>query len=133
MKLAPKIAAVVALVIAASLVVSRIPRWKKKVREVHQENILAHLTPDQAIALCGKPIVDETETVAGSPARRIIVRNYYGLAVELDFTTTTNQPNQWKFTVMQDPSGEIKYDTPTSEIGVLPCLDKKHEQELQGN
>ncbi len=127
MKAAGKIAVGVILVGVAVGSVLKAPAWKQRVRIWHYENILSHLTPEQAIALCGKPILDETQTNEGEARRRLIIRNYYALAVELDFAAATAEPEKWRLTAIQDPSGEIKYETPASEIGVLPCLDKKEK------
>jgi hypothetical protein len=137
MKTAGKIAVGVILL---GVVVGRVmkgPAWKERLRIWHYEKILNQLTPEQAIALCGKPILDETQTAVlrsgglassdGVVRRRLIIRNYYALAVELDFAATTAEPAEWRLASIQDPLGEIKYETPASEIGVLPCLDKKEK------
>jgi hypothetical protein len=97
------------------------PAWKQRARIWHYENILSHLTPDQAIALCGKP-PSGRDADCGAPIarrasndgvvrRRLIIRNYYKLAVELDFSATTAEPKKWRIASIQDPSGEIKYET----------------------
>jgi len=65
----------------------------------------------------------------------LIFRNDYALAVELNFAASTAEPQTWRLAGIQDPSGEIKYETPASQIGVLPCLDgkqgKKPDQKQQ--
>jgi hypothetical protein len=127
MKVTGKIAVGVVLVGVVVGSVLKGPAWKQRVRIWHYENILSRLTPDQAIALCGKPVLDETETNEGVVRRRLIIRNYYALAVELNFAATTAEPANWRLDSIQDPSGEIKFETPSSEIGVLPCLDKKEK------
>jgi hypothetical protein len=127
MKTAGKIAVGVVLVGVVVGSVMKGPAWKQRVRIWHYENILSHLTPERAIALCGKPILDEAQTTEGVVRRRLIIWNYSALAVELDFAATTAEPKKWRLISIQDPSGEIKYETPASEIGVLPCLDKKEK------
>jgi hypothetical protein len=137
MKTAGKIAVGVVLVAVVVGSVMKGPAWKQRLRVWHYERILNQLTPEQAIALCGKPILDEMQTAVlrspglassdGVARRRLIVRNYYALAVELDFAAAMAEPKKWRLTSVQDPSGEIKYKTPASEIGVLPCLDKKEK------
>jgi len=124
MKTAGKIAVGVVLLGIAVGSVLKGPAWKQRVRIWRYERILSRLTPERAIALCGKPILDETQTHEGEVTRRLIIRNYYALAVELDFAATP-EPEKWRLSSIQDPSGEIKYDSPASKIGVLPCLDKK--------
>jgi hypothetical protein len=122
------IAAVLALGLVMAMViivVTKGPVWRKKAQERHQEDLLARLTPEQAIALCGNPIQDETQATPPTPTRRLIIRNDYALAVELDFTASPSEPQNWRLSVIQDPSGEIKYQTPGAQIGVLPCLDPK--------
>jgi hypothetical protein len=113
------------LMVIAIAVATKAPAWRKKAQQRHQENLLAQLTPEKAIALCGNPIQDETQTSPPPPTRRLIIRNDYALAVELDFTATLSDPQNWHLTAIQDPSGEIKYATPATQIGVLPCLDPK--------
>jgi hypothetical protein len=113
------------LMVIAIAVATKAPAWRKKAQQRHQENLLAQLTPEKAIALCGNPIQDETQTSPPPPTRRLIIRNDYALAVELDFTATLSDPQNWHLTAIQDPSGEIKYPTPATQIGVLPCLDPK--------
>lgn len=127
MKAAGKIAVSVVLLGVVVGSVMKGPAWKQRLRIWRYERILQQLTPEQAIALCGKPILDETEVREGEVRRRLIVRNYYSLAVELDFAAATAEQKNWRLTAIQDPSGEIKYETPASEIGVLPCLDKKEK------
>jgi hypothetical protein len=122
------VAAVLALgllMVIAIAVVTKGPAWRKRAQERHQEDLLARLTPEQAIARCGNPIQDETQTSPPTPIRRLIIRNDYALAVELDFSALASEPQNWHLTAIQDPSGEIKYQTPASQIGVLPCLDPK--------
>jgi hypothetical protein len=122
------VAAVLALgllMVLAIAVVTKGPAWRKKAQQRHQEDLLAQLTPEKAIALCGNPIQDETQTSAPTPTRRLIIRNDYSLAVELDFTASPSEPQNWRLTAIHDPSGEIKYQTPAAQIGVLPCLDPK--------
>jgi hypothetical protein len=119
------------LVMAMAItVVTKGPAWRKKAQERHQEDLLARLTPEQAITLCGNPIQDETQTTPPTPTRRLIIRNDYALAVELDFTASPSEPQVWHLTAIQDPSGEIKYETPAAQIGVLPCLDPKLPKKL---
>jgi hypothetical protein len=127
MKTAGKIAVGVVLVGVTMGTMMKGSAWRQRVRIWHYENILSHLTADQAIALCGRPVLDETEVREGEVRRRLIIRNYYALAVELDFAAATPEPRNWRLTSIQDPSGEIKYETPASEIGVLPCLDRKEK------
>jgi hypothetical protein len=127
MKSAGKIAVGVILVAVAVGSVMKGPAWKQRVRIWRYEKILGQLTPERAIALCGRPILDETEVREGEVRRRLIIRNYYALAVELDFAAAAAEPAKWRLASIQDPSGEIKYETPASEISVLPCLDKKEK------
>lgn len=126
MKTAGKIAVGVILLGVVVGSVLKGPAWKQRVRSWRYEKILGQLTPEQAIALCGKPILDETQTHMGEVTRRLIIRNYYALAVELDFADAP-EPKKWQLTSVQDPSGEITYESPASKIGVLPCLDKKEK------
>ena len=135
MKPANKIAVgVIALAIVVTVMMKG-PSWQKRARERHQENILAGLTPEQAVALCGRPVLDETQSGRATVTRRLVIRNDYALAVELDFAATASEPQKWRLTGVQDPSGEIKYQSPAAQIGVLPCLDgkqvKKSVQKLQ--
>jgi len=121
-------AAVVVLgvvIVTAAAVVMNSPRWRQKAKEQHQESVLQGMTPDKAIALCGHPVLDETQTTQPTVTRRLVIRNDYALAVELDFVASSAEPQQWRLTGIQDPSGEIKYQTPASQVGVLPCLDAK--------
>jgi len=58
-------AAVVVLgvvIVTAAAVVMNSPRWRQKAKEQHQESVLQGMTPDKAIALCGHPVLDETQT-----------------------------------------------------------------------
>jgi len=122
------VAAVVVLgvvIATAAAVVINWPHWRQKAKEQHQESILRGMTPDKAIALCGHPVLDETQSNQPTVTRRLVIRNDYALAVELDFAASTAEPQKWRLTEIQDPSGEIKYQTPASQIGVLPCLDTK--------
>src|SRR6266436_348648 len=104
------------------------PSWQKRAQERHQKNILANLTPQQAVALCGRPILDEIQASQSTVTRRLVIRNDYALAVELDFAAAASEPQKWRLTEVQDPSGDIKYQSPASQIGVLPCLDGKQEK-----
>jgi hypothetical protein len=113
------------LMAIAIAVLTKGPAWRKKAQQRHQEDLLAQLTPEKAIALCGNPIQDETQTSPPTPTRRLIIRNDYALAVELDFTASPSDPQNWHLTAIQDPSGDIKYQTSAAQIGVLPCLDPK--------
>ena len=123
------------VMITAAAVVMKSPRWNRKAKEQRQESVLQGMTPDKAITLCGKPMLDETQTSQATLTRRLIFRNDYALAVELNFAASTAEPQTWHLTGIQDPSGEIKYETPASQIGVLPCLDgkqgKKPDQKQQ--
>ena len=127
MKAGTKWAAVIVIAGIGVTAVVKGPRWARKAEVWHYGYILDRLTPEQTIALCGKPILDESETKEGTVRRRMIVRNYYALAVELDFSAPANEAAKWKLTEIQDPSGEIKYESRESQIGVLPCLDKKEK------
>jgi hypothetical protein len=109
----------------AAAVVMKSPRWNQKAKEQRRESVLQGMTPDKAITLCGKPMLDETQTSQATLTRRLIFRNDYALAVELNFTAPAPEPQTWHLSGIQDPSGEIKYETPASQIGVLPCLDGK--------
>jgi len=120
-------AVIVIVVGIAVTAVVKGPRWAHKAEVWHYGYILDRLTPAQAVELCGKPILDERETKEGTIRRRVIVRNNYALAVELDFEAPVNEAEKWKLTGIQDPSGEIKYESRESQIGVLPCLDKKEK------
>jgi len=124
-KMVAAVILVVAVMITAAAMVMKSPRWKQKTKEQHQESVLQGMTPDKAITLCGKPMLDETQTNPATLTRRLIFRNDYALAVELNFAASTVEPQTWHLTGIQDPSGEIKYETPASQIGVLPCLDGK--------
>jgi hypothetical protein len=117
-----------AVIVTAAVVVMISPRWRQKAKEQHQESVLQGMTPDKAIALCGHPVLDETQTSQPTVTRRLVIRNDYALAVELDFAASTAEPQKWRLTAIQDPSGEIRYETPAGEIGVLPCLDAKQER-----
>ena len=114
-----------AVIVTAAVVVMNSPRWRQRAKEQHQESVLQGMTPDKAIALCGHPVLDETQTSQPTVTRRLVIRNNFALAVELDFAASTAEPQTWRLTGIQDPSGEIKYQTPASQIGVLPCLDAK--------
>lgn len=120
------VAAVVIIGIGVVAVVKG-PKWAHKAEVWHYGYILERLTPARAVELCGKPILDESETKEGTIRRRMILRNNYALAVELDFAAPANEAEKWKLTGIQDPSGEIKYESRESQIGVLPCLDKKEK------
>ncbi len=79
-------AAVVVLgvvIVTAAAVVMNSPRWRQKAKEQHQESVLQGMTPDKAIALCGHPVLDETQTTQPTVTRRLVIRNDYALAVEL--------------------------------------------------
>jgi hypothetical protein len=114
-----------AVVVTAAVVMMKLPRWRQRAKEQHQESVLQGMTPDNVIALCGHPVLDETQTSQPTVTRRLIMRNDYALAVELDFAASAAEPQKWRLTGIQDPSGEIEYQTPASQIGVLPCLDAK--------
>ena len=123
------VAGAVALAVAVvATVMVKGPSWKKRAQERHQKSILANLTPEQAVALCGRPILDEIQASQSTVTRRLVIRNDYALAVELDFAAPASEPQKWRLTEVQDPSGEIKYQSPASQIGVLPCLDGKQEK-----
>jgi hypothetical protein len=124
-KMVAAVLALSLLVVIAVAVVTKGPAWRKRAQERHQEDLLAQLTPEKAIALCGNPIQDETQTSSPTPTRRLVIRNDYSLAVELDFAASASAPQNWRLTGIQDPSGEIKYQTLASQVGVLPCLDPK--------
>jgi hypothetical protein len=123
-----KMTAGIVLVVAIGVTaVVKGPKWAHKAEVWHYGYILERLTPAQTVELCGKPILDERETKEGTIRRRMIVRNNYALAVELDFAAPANEAEKWKLAGIQDPSGEIKYESPESQIDVLPCLDKKEK------
>jgi len=42
-----------AVVVTAAVVAMKLPRWRQKAKEQHQESVLQGMTPDKAIALCG--------------------------------------------------------------------------------
>jgi hypothetical protein len=132
-KMVAAVILVVVVMITAVAVVMKAPRWKQKAKEQHQESILQGMTPDKAITLCGKPMLDETQTSQAPVTRRLIFRNDYALAVELNFAASTAEPQTWRLSGIQDPSGEIKYETPASQIGVLPCLDGKQGKKPDQN
>jgi hypothetical protein len=126
MKRGRKIAVGVALGIAVVAVgVAKGPVWVHTMQVWHYERILNHLTPEEAITLCGQPIRDESESSGGTVRRGIVVRNYYALAVELDFAAAANELTRWQLTAIKDPSGSPIYQTTESKFLVLPCLDKK--------
>jgi hypothetical protein len=112
-----------AVVVTTAVVAMKLPRWRQKAKEQHQESVLQGMTPDKASALCGHPVLDETQASQPTATRRLVIRNDYALALELDFAASTAEPQTWRLTGIQDPSGGIKYETPASQIGVLPCLD----------
>ncbi len=123
------VAGAVALAVAVVVTVMvKGPSWQKRAQERHQKSILANLTPEQAVALCGRPILDEIQASQSPVTRRLVMRNDYALAVELDFAAVASEPQKWRLAEVQDPSGEIKYQSPASQIGVLPCLDGKPEK-----
>jgi hypothetical protein len=123
------VAAAIALAVAVVVTVMvKGPSWQKRAQERHQKSILANLTAEQAVALCGRPILDEIQANQSTVTRRLVIRNDYALAVELDFAAAASEPQKWRLTEVQDPSGEIKYQSPASQIGVLPCLDGKQEK-----
>ena len=125
------VAGAIALAVAVAVVMTVMvkgPSWQKRAQERHQKSILANLTPEQAVALCGRPILDEIQASQSTVTRRLVIRNDYALAVELDFAAAASEPQKWRLTEVQDPSGEIKYQSPASQIGVLPCLDGKQEK-----
>ena len=121
------VALAVAVVVTVMVMVKG-PSWQKRAQERHQKSILANLTPEQAVALCGRPILDEIQASQSPVTRRLVIRNDYALAVELDFAAVASEPQKWRLAEVQDPSGEIKYQSPASQIGVLPCLDGKAEK-----
>ena len=123
-KMTAAVAVLGVVIVTAAAVVMNSPRWRQKAKEQHQESVLQGMTPDKAIALCGHPVLDETQTTQPTVTRRLVIRNDYALAVELDFVASSAEPQQW-LTGIQDPSGEIRYQTPASQVGVLPCLDAK--------
>jgi hypothetical protein len=128
MKLTAKMTAGIVIVVAITVTAAvKGPKWARKAEVWHYGYILERLTPAQAVELCGKPVLDERESKEGMIQRRMILRNNYALAVELDFAAPANEAEKWKLTAMQDPSGEIKYESRESQIGVLPCLDKKEK------
>lgn len=74
-----------AVVVTAAVVVMKLPRWRQKAKEQHQESVLQGMTPDKAIALCGHLVLDEIQASQPTATRRLVIRNDYALAVELDF------------------------------------------------
>ena len=122
------VAGAIALAVVVVTVLVKGPSWQKRTQERHQKSILANLTPEQAVALCGRPILDEIQASQSPVTRRLVIRNDYALAVELDFAAAASEPQKWRLAEVQDPSGEIKYQSPASQIGVLPCLDGKPEK-----
>ena len=122
------VAGAIALAVVVVTVMVKGPSWQKRTQERHQKSILANLTPEQAVALCGRPILDEIQASQSPVTRRLVMRNDYALAVELDFAAAASEPQKWRLAEVQDPSGEIKYQSPASQIGVLPCLDGKPEK-----
>jgi hypothetical protein len=124
------VAGAIALAVAVVVTVRvKGPSWQKRAQKRHQKSILAiNLTPEQAVALCGRPILDEIQASQSTVTRRLVIRNDYALAVELDFAAAASEPEKWRLTEVQDPSGELKYQSPASQIGVLPCLGGKQEK-----
>ena len=122
------VAGAIALAVVVVTVLVKGPSWQKRTQERHQKSILANLTPEQAVTLCGRPILDEIQASQSPVTRRLVIRNDYALAVELDFAAAASEPQKWRLAEVQDPSGEIKYQSPASQIGVLPCLDGKPEK-----
>jgi len=115
-------------IVILALGVAKGPIWMHRIHRWQQQRILNHLTPEEAITLCGQPVRDESETSGGAVKRGIIVRNYYALAVELDFTAPASDATRWRLTAIQDPSGSPVYETLESKFLVLPCLDKKQKK-----
>ncbi len=77
-----------------------------------------------AVVVLGVVIVTAAAVVMNSPRWRQKAKEQQQESV-LDFAASTAEPQRWRLTGIQDPSGEIKYQTPASQIGVLPCLDAK--------
>ncbi|HXN95849.1 MAG TPA: hypothetical protein VN879_15190 [Candidatus Acidoferrales bacterium] len=78
-----------AIVVTAAVVVMKLPRWTQKAKEQHQESVLQGMTPDKAITLWGHLVLDETQASQPTATRRLVIRNDYALAVELDFAAST--------------------------------------------
>src|SRR2546421_4145425 len=107
------VAGAIALAVAVVVTVMvKGPRWQKRAQERHQKSILANLTAEQAVALCGTPILDKIQASQSTVTRRLVIRNDYALAVELDFAAPASEPQKWRLTEVQDPSGEIQYQAP---------------------
>ena len=104
-----------AVVVTAAVVVMKLPRWRQKAKEQHQESVLQGMTPDKAIALCGHPVLDETQASQPTATRRLVIRNDYALAVELDFAAP--RPKHPK----RGGSPEFKIPPAKSSTKLLPA------------
>src|SRR5260370_9773088 len=112
-----------AVVVMAAVVVMKLPRWKQKAKAQHQESVLQGMTPDKAIALCGHPVLDEAQASQPTVSRRLIIRNDYALAVELDFAASSAEPQTRRLSAIQDTSRVLKPGTPSHPIRLLLSLD----------
>jgi len=108
-KMTAAVAVLGVVIVTAAAVVMNSPRWRQKAKEQHQESVLQGMTPDKAIALCGHPVLDETQTTQPTVTRRLVIRNDYALAVELDFVASSAEP---------DSGGSPEFKIPPAKLGI---------------
>ncbi len=120
-----KIAGGVLVGILVVILIVELVEWAKVARENRQWIAVNNLTPDRLAARCGLPLEDKTQDLSLIVRREISYKARGKTTVVLAFTRTADEPNNWVFLSMRDSQGVLNYETPTSKIAALPCLDSR--------
>jgi hypothetical protein len=119
----------------AALIIVRLPFWLEHRRQEKASRIISELTPQLAIARCGKPVKDTTALLPvvdtqPVPARHLFYRGKMSRTVLLTFVGAMENENQntWKLASFKavigtnDRSGYLTLQSDQAKIAELPCL-----------
>ena len=120
-----KIIGGVLLAVLAVFLVGKLVGWAEQARENRQWINVNKLTPDRLVARCGQPLEDKSEDVFPIVRREMSYKAWGKKAVVLTFSRTADEPNNWVLLSMTDSEAGPEYDTPSSKIEALPCLDAR--------
>jgi hypothetical protein len=119
------IAATVFLGLVVLLIFSLMPGRNRAVQERQAERTVESATPEIVIAGCGQPVEDVTKDLFPMIKRTMSYKPSGKGAVVLEFSRTAEEHSQWVFLAMEDENGAMRYETPETQIGALPCLDSR--------
>ncbi len=122
-KRALPVAAVLLALLFAGLAIRIGVAWLKQRRENRQWLAVSNLTPDRLIARCGQPAEDATHDMYPMIAREMKYNSPGGRNVVLAFSRTAEEGSAWVFLSIKDAQSGLAYDSPSTQIAALPCLD----------